>query len=190
MLDVTPKMLTTRKKRQIYTKKGNGQTGTAMEIRKFSFARLLGRTFGSDSLPAAKALGCVIFAALFSARIYWDRTQPIIALLKNSESDDLFRSLLPIRVVLIVVWTIMGCIELLISVVKNHKYIYFANIAGDVVILTLLLVCFDARFCEKLSHIDGWVFTGIIACFDSVKSCPYDKKSGFIGLGQTWRNQI
>ena len=62
-----------------------------------------------------KGVGCLMLAALFSVRMYWDRFQPIVATLSSESSDNLFWSMLPIRAVLFVSWLIMCWIQLFVQ---------------------------------------------------------------------------
>ena len=102
---------------------------------------------GMDCLAALRALSCLLFAALFSSRIFWDRSQPIIAFLKTFSSDSLFNSLLPIRCVFLGSWLIMAMVHFTLGMTKNKVILGIKNctLVTEYLMLALLVVRLDHR---------------------------------------------
>jgi hypothetical protein len=85
-----------------------------------------------------KALGCLLLVALFAVRMYRDASQPIIKILMKDEPVTLFRSMLPIRSVLLVCWFTMALIQYIS--VKSCIFLNRNRNFMDIITLFLLLV--------------------------------------------------
>jgi hypothetical protein len=93
-----------------------------------------------DSTYTKAALGCLLLAALFAVRIYRDVSQPIIMILMKDAPLTLFRSMLPIRGVLLACWFTMALIQLITLNVKSFKCHQSSKRVMDFITFFLLLV--------------------------------------------------